>query len=146
MALVTTVNPMATLNSLSHWMEKELGEFTPKVRSLAAELQHPAVDILENETAFTILMELPGVTQDAIDMKIEKNVLTVKGERPRQSAGDGLHIRRQERSDGPFERSFRLPDSVDTDAVKADLNLGVLTIALLKKEETRPRTIKVEMK
>ena len=146
MALVTTVTPLATLDNLGHWMEKEFAGFSPTARGLASEPRYPAVDIVEIETAITIFMELPGVTREGIDMQIEKKVLTVKGERSALSSEDGPHIRRQERIDGPFERSFRLPDSVESTAVKADLNLGVLTIALPKKEETRPRTIKVDMK
>jgi len=146
MAFVATVDPMGTLNTLSHWMEKERGELSPKARPFAPEPRHPAVDILENETAFTIVMELPGVAKDGIDMKIEKNVLTVKGEGPGEPSGEGQHIRRRERRGGPFERSFRVPDSAATDGIKADLKLGVLTITLPKKEETRPRTIKVDVK
>lgn len=146
MALVTTVNPLNTINTLNRWMEKEFAELGQTAGSFGPEPRHPAVDILEDETAFTIVMELPGVAEDAIDMKIEKQLLTVKGERPKGVSKEGQRLRRRERIGGPFERSFRVPDFVDAEAITADLKRGVLTIALPKKEETRPRTIKVDMK
>jgi HSP20 family protein len=143
MALLTTYNPMVTLNTISDWMEQELSGLRP---SRAPEHWYPAVDILEDDEAFTIKVELPGVEHDGIEMRIEESVLTVCGERKSEHDRGNLDVRRMERVHGKFERSFRLPDSADTDNVNADLKLGVLTIVVPKKEETKPRAIKVEVK
>jgi HSP20 family protein len=146
MALLTKYNPLSELYSLNGWMEDEFSRFFPSRLEKGYEHWHPAVDILENEKEYIIKVELPEVDEKAIDMKIEKNTLTLEGERTMEHLKDKDSYKRVERDYGSFERSFRLPETVETEEVKAKLAQGVLNIRLPKKEETKPRNIKVEIK
>lgn len=104
----------------------------------------PAVDILETENELLLKMDLPEVAQKDVDIRLENDTLTIKGERKfEQAQGKGYH--RIERSYGSFARTFTLPNTVDTEKVKADCRNGVLTVMLPKKEVAKPRTIKVEI-
>ncbi len=144
--LTTAYDPIATFNTLNEWINGELQDL-PATRFLNDEKEwYPAVDILENEDAFFIKVELPEVDEQAIDMKIDHQVLSLSGERKMEEGEETCHIRRRERSYGTFARTFRLPDSVDTDKVHATMKQGILTITLPKKEETKPKTVKVEIK
>jgi HSP20 family protein len=103
----------------------------------------PAVDILETENELLLKMDVPEVKLDDIQINLENQTLTVKGERKfEQQAGRGYH--RIERSYGAFARSFTLPATVDTEQVRADYRSGVLTITLPKKEMAKPRQIRVQ--
>ncbi len=149
MSILTTYDPIATfntLNTLNEWFNGELQD-DPSIRLQTEEkIWYPAVDILEDEDAFLIKVELPEVDEKAIDMKIDHQVLFIKGKREMEAGEEPLQIRRRERSHGTFERAFRLPDSVESGEVHAAMKQGVLTITLPKKEETKPRTVKVEIK
>ena len=105
----------------------------------------PAVDIFENGKQELVLKaELPDMKREDIQVVFENNTLTLKGERKfEQAQGKGYH--RIERSYGTFARSFTLPNTVDTEHVRADYRNGVLTITLPKKEVAKPRTIRVEI-
>ena len=105
----------------------------------------PAVDIIESEDALELRMDVPGVDHDAIDINLENNTLTVKGERRFESQSNGRGYHRLERSYGNFARSFSLPETVDAEKVRAEFKNGVLHIALPKKELAKPRAIKIEV-
>src|SRR5258706_9318012 len=105
----------------------------------------PAVDILETENELILNADVPEVEMKDIEVRMENGALTLRGERKflqnEPNSKGGYH--RLERSYGTFERVFTLPDSVDTENVKADYKNGVLTITLPKKEVAKPRQIKV---
>lgn len=146
MTLLTHYDPFAELSGLNRWLEKDFSRAFPSRLQRDGGPWNPSVDILENENDFVIKVELPEVEEKAIDMKIEKSVLTVKGERRMEDEETKKNYRRMERRYGSFQRSFRLPDSVDTDKITARLKQGLLKIVLPKKEETKPRNIKVNSK
>ncbi len=104
----------------------------------------PAVDILENEEGLMLKADLPEVELKDIDIRLENGTLTLKGERKsaQDTTNGGYH--RIERGHGPFARSFRLPDTVDPEKIKADYTNGVLTISLPTKETAKPRTVTVQ--
>ena len=102
----------------------------------------PAVDILENENELLLKMDIPEVKLEDIQINLENQTLTVKGERKFEHQ-NSLGYHRIERSYGSFARSFTLPATVNTENVKADYKAGVLTITLPKKEMAKPRQIKV---
>jgi HSP20 family protein len=104
----------------------------------------PAVDILETENAIVLKADVPAVDPKDIDIEVQNQTLTVKGQRhfDKSEATKGFH--RIERSFGSFVRSFAVPTSVDTEKVNADYKNGVLTISLPKKEAAKPRQIKIE--
>jgi HSP20 family protein len=105
----------------------------------------PAVDIVETEDALTLKADLPDVRIEDIDIRVENNTLTLRGSRKFEKDASVKGYHRIERSYGDFVRSFALPNTVETDKVSADYNNGVLTIALPKKENAKPRQIKVEI-
>lgn len=107
----------------------------------------PAVDIFETEGREIVLKaELPGLKREDIDLTVENNTLTIRGERRRdpEVADDRYH--RVERQFGAFSRSFTLPATVDGAGVRAEYRDGVLTVTLPVREEARPRQIQVEVK
>jgi HSP20 family protein len=105
----------------------------------------PPVDIYEDEHAITLKLEVPGIDEKDIDVRIESNTLTVHGERNIEKEEKEENFRRVERQYGSFTRSFTLPSSVDAGQVSADYNQGVLKIRLAKKAEAKPRQIKVNV-
>lgn len=119
---------------------------SPKVaQPEAARPWAPAVDILETENELILKADLPEVKQDQIDIRVEDGTLTLRGERKFEAVKDGKGYHRIERSYGAFSRSFLLPDTVQSDGVKATFKDGVLTVTLPKKEMAKPRQIKVEV-
>lgn len=105
----------------------------------------PALDVAEDSDNFTVYMDLPGVKQDDIDVSIASNVLTVKGSKELPEIGEESKIYRQEEWEGSFQRTLSLPQSVDTQKVGAKITDGVLTVVLPKREEVKPKQIKVDV-
>ncbi len=104
----------------------------------------PLMDVVETKDGITLKVEVPGIAQEDINISIEESTLTVKGERKHESEVNEEGYNRFERSYGSFQRSVVLPPTVDADRVKATYKNGVLEIQLPKKEEARPKAIKVE--
>jgi HSP20 family protein len=104
----------------------------------------PLMDVVETKEGITLKVELPGVKQEDISISLEDDTLTVKGERKHESEVKEDGYTRLERSYGSFHRAVALPQTVDGNRVKATYRDGVLEIQLPKKEESRPKTIKVE--
>jgi HSP20 family protein len=107
---------------------------------------HPAIDVTEDAEKIVLQGDFPGVDQQTLDIQIEQNVLTLKGERKLDRAEpNGELYRRYERTAGAFARQFKLPPSVDAEKVTASMKDGVLTLVLPKKAEALPRQIKVNL-
>ncbi|WP_298267020.1 Hsp20/alpha crystallin family protein [Geobacter sp.] len=106
----------------------------------------PPVDIFEDENFVVIKAELPGIDQKDIEVRIEDNTLTLRGERKHEEEVRKENYHRIERYYGGFQRSFSLPHTIDQEKVKATCDKGVLTITLPKREETKPKQINVEVK
>jgi HSP20 family protein len=102
----------------------------------------PPVDIIEKDGSLLLMVSLPGIGEKDIDLKVEGQVITIKGVRKPLDA-EGYTYHQQESYCGNFSRSFTLPDSTDVENVKADYKNGILIITLPQKPEVRPRTIKV---
>ncbi len=105
----------------------------------------PPVDIYEDEHNITLKMEVPGIDEKDIDVRIESNTLTVHGERKIEKEEKEENYRRVERQYGEFTRSFTLPSSVDPGQVSAHYDKGLLKINLAKKAEAKPKQIKVNV-
>ena len=105
----------------------------------------PAVDIHEFTDRFELYVDVPGVDANSVELTLDNGVLTLSGERIQKSSkGDGEpHFRRTERSQGQFYRRFVLPDTVDSDKVKAAGRDGVLTVTIPKQAKAQPRRILV---
>jgi HSP20 family protein len=105
----------------------------------------PPVDIYEDEHNIVLKLEVPGIDEKDIDVRIDNNTLTVHGERKIEKEEKEENFRRVERQYGSFTRSFILPTSVDPQQVSADYNKGVLKIKLAKKAEAKTKQIKVNV-
>jgi HSP20 family protein len=104
---------------------------------------NPSVDIFENDNEVVLKAELPGMNAKDIDVRLENNVLTLKGERHFEKETKEENYHRIEREYGTFTRSFALPTAVNGDKVTAEYKDGILKIVLPKKEETKAKPIKV---
>ena len=105
----------------------------------------PSVDILETDNELVLKADIPGVDLKDIDIRIENGTLSIKGERKFEKEENNKGFHRLERSYGSFVRYFTLPETVDTEKVKAEYNNGVLNLTLPKKEVAKPKAIKVQV-
>jgi HSP20 family protein len=119
---------------------KEAGE------ELKEGIWQPPVDIYEDEESVVIKAEVPDIDQKDIEVRIEDNTLTLKGERKLDQSVRKDNYHRVERYYGPFQRSFSIPPNIDQEKVKATCDRGVLTVILPKKAEKKPKQITVEVK
>jgi HSP20 family protein len=106
----------------------------------------PPADVVETANEIVVLLDLPGRKSEEIQIKVDKDVLTVESERKLDSAQKGDTYHRSERSYGKFARSFTLPANVDASRTEAKYEAGVLQITLPKREEAKPRTIQINVK
>jgi HSP20 family protein len=105
----------------------------------------PAVDIYETENELVLKADLPDVDEKDLDIRIESNMLTIKGERKFEEKVKEDNYLRVERTYGSFSRSFSLPSTVDNGSIKAEYKNGVLTVELPKRAESKPRSVKINV-
>jgi HSP20 family protein len=148
MTVLTRWNPLSELATLQNRLNRFVREsYSPEGREedLTTTSFAPPVDIYENEHTIAVKMEVPGIDEKDIDVRIDNNTLTVHGERKIEKEEKEENFRRVERQYGSFTRSFTLPSSVDTGQVSAHYDKGVLKISLAKKAEAKPKQIKVNV-
>jgi len=137
--MLSVWDPFADLNRMHRDLERNFFGSRGKPADFA-----PTVDVFEDEDALVLKAELPGVRRDDIDIQIDANVLTVKGERRlEEEETQNRRYHRVERSYGSFVRQFQLPTNVDAQAIEAALEEGILTLRLPKKAELKTRKIEV---
>ncbi len=105
----------------------------------------PPVDIYETENELVLTADLPGLQDKDIDVRVENNMLTIRGERKFKNDANQDNYLRVERAYGPFTRSFSLPNTVSSESVRAEYGDGVLTLHLAKREESKPKQIKISV-
>ena len=144
---MTTLNRFSPFSTLSFFRDVDslfrevgtTGEAPPQVSFT------PATDIRESKEALTLTLDLPGFAPENIDVKVEGDTLTITAERREEKpVGDGEWVRRERRV-GTYARSFVLPETVEGTNPSARYAHGVLTIALPKKEEAKPRSVQVKI-
>ena len=138
--MLSVWDPFADLNRIQREFEKNY--FGPRTRP--ADFA-PPVDVHEDGEALVLRAEVPGVKKEDIDVSIDSNVLTLKGERKLEREEEGRRYHRVERSYGTFVRQFQLPSNIDPTSIDAKLTDGVLTLRLQKKAELKPRKIDVKV-
>jgi len=148
MTLLTRWDPLRDLASMQNRLNRFVREsYSPEgpEEALMTTSFAPPVDIYEDEHSIAVKMEVPGIDEKDIDVRIDSNTLTVHGERKIEKEEKEENFRRVERQYGGFTRSFTLPSSVDTGQVSAHYDKGVLKINLAKKAEAKPKQIKVNV-
>src|SRR5689334_4086494 len=137
---ITHTDPLANLRMFEDAFSRLLSE--PRT----GRPWSPAVDIYETENDLVLKADVPGIDLKDIEVRVENQTLTVKGERQFEQEEQAKGYHRIERSYGGFVRSFSVPPTVDTEKVAAEYKNGVLTVSLPKKEAAKPRQVKVEVK
>lgn len=147
MTLLTRWDPFRELGTLQERMNRLFQDFTPgrEEELMMTGSFAPPVDVYEDEHAITLKLEVPGVDQKDIDVRLENNTLTVRGERKFEKEEKEENFHRIERRYGNFTRSFTLPATVNSEDVSADYDKGVLKIRLAKRAEAKPKQIKVSV-
>ena len=105
----------------------------------------PVVDILEANERIEIRAEMPGLSEQDVQVSVTDDVLTLRGEKPQESEAEDKKYHRVERSYGRFQRSFTLPANLNSEAIKAKFTDGVLTVSIPKVEEVKPKEIQINV-
>ncbi len=134
---------MVTLREKMNRMFEDVFAGRSEDKDLSASTWAPAVDIFETESELVMTVEIPGIDEKDIEIKIEDNTLTLKGERKFEKETKEENYHRIERSYGSFYRAFTLPNSIDPDKILAEHENGVLKITMAKRLELKPRKVKI---
>ena len=147
MNAITHRDPFRGLTSLQDQVNRLFeGAFT-QGRSSQADLATwaPAVDIYEGENELVAKVDLPGVEEKDIDVRVENNMLTIRGERKFEKSVNEENYLRVERAYGSFTRTFSLPNTVNPEGIRASYAQGVLTVHMPKREESKPKQVKINV-
>src|SRR5579872_4633108 len=146
MTVLTRWDPFREFSTLQDRMNRLFQQsYGDNQEALTTSTFAPAVDVYEDQNNITLKIEVPGIEEKDIDVRIENNTLTVHGERKFEKEEKEENYRRVERQYGSFTRSFTLPNTVDSESVSANYDKGVLKIKLAKKAEAKPKQIKVNV-
>ena len=147
MTVLTRWDPFREFNTLQDRMNRLFRDSYSEGREegLITTAFAPAVDVYEDEHNVTLKIEVPGIEEKDIDIRIENNTLTVRGERKFEKDEKEENYLRVERQYGSFTRTFTLPNTVETENVSANYDKGVLKIKLAKRAEAKPKQIKVNI-
>ncbi len=143
MATVVRWNPVREMAAMQSALDQLFDNTSRGSRSTAADVGALALDVHESDQNYTISAAIPGVNAEAVSISFQDSVLTIAGEIP-QATLENSKALMLERGYGKFQRSIRLPQPVDTSAVEANIENGVLTLTLPKTAEAQPRQIPVK--
>jgi HSP20 family protein len=133
---------MSTFPEWDHLMN---GFFSDRLEDTELTEWTPAIDIDEDNDAFVVIADLPGLTKKDISINIKENMLTISGERKIEKKDENKNYCRSERRYGSFKRSFQLTDQVIADKISASFKSGVLTVTVPKAEEVKPKEIEIKV-
>jgi HSP20 family protein len=147
MNTITRWEPPRGGTSLQDQVNRLFEDTLTRGRSGQAELATwaPAVDIYETESELVVKADLPDLQEKDIDVRVENNTLTIRGERKFEKDVNEENYLRVERAYGPFTRSFSLPNTVSCGSIRAEYRNGVLTLHMAKLEESKPKQIKISV-
>jgi len=144
MATIARLEPFRGLSTLQDQFNRLFNEsFRNHTEESALTTWAPAVDIYETPNELVVKADLPEVNEKDIDVRVENNLLTIRGERKFEKSVTEENFLRVERAYGAFSRSFSLPNTVNSETIGAEYKNGVLTVTLPKREESKPRQVKV---
>lgn len=147
MNTITRWEPFRNLASFQDQMNRlfEDSFFRPRSESSTLTTWAPAVDIYETQDELVVKADLPDINEKDLDIRVENHALNIRGERKFEETVNEDNFLRVERAYGSFTRSFALPTTVNTDAIKAEYRNGVLTVRMPKREESKPKQIRVNV-
>ena len=138
-------DPFKELTNLKSQMDKIFENLLGEGEEIKTGSWVPPVDIYETENEIVIKAEVPGVSQNDVEIKVEDDTLIIRGEKKFERDMEKETYHRAERVYGKFQRTFILPKSIEKDKIKATLKHGVLTVILPKKEEVKPKEISIQV-
>lgn len=147
---MTTLNrwePFRAASTLHDQINRVFTDLLDRSASREANLTSwaPAADIYETENALVVKVDLPDVDPKELDIRVENNLLTIRGERKFENKVSESNYLRVERAYGSFSRSFALANTIKAEAIQADYQNGVLVLTIPKREEAKPKQIKVNV-
>jgi HSP20 family protein len=146
MRILTRWEPSRGVTTLQDQINRLFNDTFPRAEGEASLCAWtPAVDIYETEQELVVKADLPDVDPKDLDIRVENNILTIRGERKFENKVSEDNYLRVERSYGSFARSFTLANTVNAEAIKADYQNGVLSLSIPKREEAKPKQIKVNV-
>jgi len=146
MTVLTRWEPFREFSTLQDRMNRLFRDsYGSEDEALTSTAFAPPVDVYEDEHNITLKIEVPGIDEKEIDVRLENRTLSVHGERKFEKEEKEENFRRVERRYGSFTRTFTLPSTVDSENVTANYDKGVLKITLAKKTEAKPKQIKVNV-
>jgi len=134
---------LATLRERMNRLFEEAYTSRGEEKDMVASTWNPSVDIYETENELVLKAELPGIDENDIEIKIEDNTITLRGDRKFEKETKEENYHRIERSYGSFYRSFTLPRNIDQDKIKAESETGILKVTMPKKAELKPKKVKI---
>jgi HSP20 family protein len=144
MATIARLEPFRGISTLQDQFNRLFNEsFRNRGEESPLTTWAPAVDIYETPNELVVKADLPDANEKDIDVRVENNLLTIRGERKFEKSVTEENFLRVERTYGAFSRTFSLPNRLNADAIGAEYKNGVLTITLPKREESKPRQVKV---
>jgi HSP20 family protein len=145
MSTLNRWEPFRNAATLHEQLNRVFGESFHRQEESNLTTWAPAVDILETEQELIVKADLPDIDPKDLDIRVENNILTIRGERKFEKQVNDSNYLRVERAYGSFARSFQLANTVNSEAIKADYQNGVLTLHIPKREEAKPKQIKVNV-
>ncbi len=141
---ITRWDPFRELMTMQDRMNRMFQDYSRGEEAIGTAFV-PPVDVYEDQNGITLKLEVPGIDEKDLDVRVENNVLSVHGERKFEKEEKEENFQRIERRYGSFTRSFTLPNTVDTESVQANYDKGVLKVHLAKRAEAKPKQIKVNV-
>lgn len=147
MSAITHWDPFRNLTTLQDQVNRLFEGSFSQGRGAQSDLATwaPAVDIFEAQNELVAKVDLPGVDEKDIDIRLENNTLTIRGERKFEKSVNEDNYLRVERAYGSFTRTFSLPNTINAEGINATYSNGVLTVHMPKREESKPKQVKVNV-
>jgi len=142
MKTLVRVNPMSDFRAMDEMLERFFGR-SPMISPNATTLP---IDVFDRDGKLVVKAAIPGIAPENLDIQIEGNVLTIRGEVKSEYENQDVKVYRREMSYGSFARSIRLPDDIDIEHADAEFDNGFVTIAFPKLEEEKPKSIQVKVR
>ena len=142
MKTLVRVNPLSDFRAMDEMFERFFGR-SPQISPNAVSMP---IDVFDRNGNLMVRAAIPGISPENLDIQIENNVLTIRGEVKSDFESEDVKVYRREMSYGSFARSIRLPENIDVDRADADFENGFVTITFPKLEEEKPKAIQVKVK
>ncbi len=146
MSAITRRDPFLSLSNLQEQVNRMFeSAFPGQTDTSTLTSWAPSVDIYETENELVLKADLPDISEKDLDVRVENNMLTIRGERKFEQNVKEENYLRIERTYGSFSRSFSLPNTVNSESIKAEYKNGVLTVEMPKRAESKPKQVKINI-